>query len=99
MTRSLFQFLYYICTGFVRFSVNMKNILSTNNLRTGAAWLFLVVGLILYAAGFFWINDESIWSRISIKIADVLVIGVVLGFITNAAQFIGIFKQDLQDII
>lgn len=77
----------------------MKNILSTNNLRTGAAWLFLIVGVILYAAGFFWIDEQSVWSRISIKIADVLVIGVVLGFVTNAAQFIGIFKQDLQDII
>lgn len=77
----------------------MKNILSTNNFRTGAAWLFLIVGIGLYVWGFFIINEDSIWSKIAIKIADVLVIGVVLGFITNAAQFIGIFKQDLQDII
>ena len=77
----------------------MKNILSTNNFGTGAAWLFLIVGLCLYFAGFFLIEEKSVWSRIAIKIADVLVIGVVLGFITNAAQFIGIFKQDLQDII
>jgi hypothetical protein len=77
----------------------MKNILSTNNLRTGAAWLFLIIGLILYWIGFFYFDDSSLYSKISIKIADVLVIGVVLGFITNAAQFIGIFKQDLQDII
>lgn len=77
----------------------MKNILSTNNFRTGAAWLFLIVGICLYIAGFFFINEDSVWSKIAIKVADVLVIGVVLGFITNAAQFIGIFKQDLQDII
>ena len=73
----------------------MKNILSTNNFRTGVAWLLLIVGVCLYVAGFFFIEKDSVWS----KIADVLVIGVVLGFITNAAQFIGVFKQDLQDII
>lgn len=73
----------------------MKNILSTNNFRTGAAWLFLIVGICLYIVGFFLIDDKSAWSKIAIKVADVLVIGVVLGFITNAAQFIGIFKQDL----
>ena len=53
----------------------------------------------LYIVGFFLIDDKSAWSKIAIKVADVLVIGVVLGFITNAAQFIGIFKQDLQDIL
>ena len=77
----------------------MKNILSTSNFRTGAAWLFLIVGICLYAAGFFFIDEKSVWSKVAIKVADVLVIGVVLGFITNAAHFIGIFKQDLQDII
>lgn len=77
----------------------MKNILSTNNFRSGAAWTFLIIGIILYIAGFFLINEDSVWNKVAIKVADVLVIGVVLGFITNAAQFIGIFKQDLQDII
>jgi len=86
----------YLCTNITQ---KMKNILSTNNFRTGAAWLFLIVGISLYVIGFCLIEDESVWSKIAIKIADVLVIGVVLGFITNAAQFIGIFKQDLQDII
>ena len=68
----------------------MRNILSTNNFRTGAAWLFLIVGVLLYVAGFFFLDAKSVWSIIAIKIADVFVIGVVLGFITNAAQFIGI---------
>lgn len=94
-----FSFIFVSLQDNKNFALIMKNILSANNLRTGAAWLFLIVGVILYAAGFFWIDEESVWSRISIKIADVLVIGVVLGFVTNAAQFIGIFKQDLQDII
>ena len=79
--------------------MQMKNILSINYLRTGAAWFCLILGIFLYISGYAWIDKASIWNSIVIKIADVLVIGVVLGFITNAAQFIGIFKQDLQDII
>ena len=77
----------------------MRSILSTNNFRTGAAWLLLIVGICLYAVGFFYFSEDSVESKIAIKVADVFVIGVVLGFVTNAAQFIGIFKQDLQDII
>ena len=50
-------------------------------------------------ADYIYIEENSIWNKIAIKVADVLVIGVVLGFITNAAHFIGFFKQDLQDII
>lgn len=76
----------------------MKNILSANNLRTGAAWICLLVGIVLYFIGFNW-DGKPIWGQFILKAADVLVIGVILGFLTNAARFIGIFKQDLQDII
>lgn len=77
----------------------MKNIFSVNNLRVGLAWIFTIVGVLLYVVDFLWIDVNSVWWQIVMKIADVLVIGVVLGFVTNSAQFIGIFKQDLQDII
>lgn len=75
----------------------MKTILSTNNLRTGAAWLFLILGIGLYIIGFFYIEENSIWNKIAIKVADVLVIGVVLGFITNAADFQKHLKEILVD--
>lgn len=88
-----------LCIFAYKYDRTMKSLLSTNNLRAGAGWLFLVVGLMLYFVGFFCVDNDSIESKIAIKIADVLVIGVVLGFITNAAQFIGIFKKDLQEIV
>lgn len=76
-----------------------KNLLSYNFFRTGVAWIILIVGIGLYAYGYFGINQDSIWKEIVIKIADVLVIGVILGYLSNAAQFLGVFKSDLQDII
>ena len=76
-----------------------KNLLSYNFFRTGFAWIILIVGIGLYAYGYFGINQDSIWKEIVIKIADVLVIGVILGYLSNAAQFLGVFKSDLQDII
>lgn len=75
------------------------NLLSYNHFRGGAAWIILFSGIILYAIGYFGIDKDSVWKEITIKIADVLVIGVILGYLSNAAQFLGVFKQDLQDII
>ena len=53
----------------------------------------------LYAWGYFGFKTDSVWKEIIIKLADVLVIGVILGYLSNAAQFLGVFKRDLQDII
>lgn len=78
----------------------MKNdILSYKHFRSGSAWIILILGIIFYYLGYFHIEQSSIWKEILIKIADVLVIGVILGYLSNAAQFLGVFKQDLQDII
>lgn len=58
-----------------------------------------IVGLICYGLGFFVFDRTKVGAEIILKVADVLVIGVVLGFVSNAARFLGIFKKDLQDII
>lgn len=75
------------------------DLLSYKYFREGAAWLILFAGIGLYAYGYLGIDGDSIWKEIVIKIADVLVIGVIIGYLSNAAQFLGIFKRDLQDII
>ncbi|MCM1517368.1 MAG: hypothetical protein NC117_01830 [Pseudoflavonifractor sp.] len=79
--------------------MNLKDIFSIDHLRTSAAWMFLILGIGCYYFGYFQISSDSVWREIVIKIGDVLIIGVILGFVTNAAQFLGIFKKDLQDII
>lgn len=79
--------------------MNSKNLLSYNLFRAGSAWFFLLIGVGLYALGYFGMEKTSIWREVVIKIGDVLVIGVVLGYLSNAAQFLGVFKKDLQNII
>lgn len=41
---------------------------------------------------------EVVWSIIE-KVADVLVIGSVLGYLSNSAQFLNIFKADLEKVV
>ncbi len=77
----------------------MKNdLLSYKHFRGGIAWIILVIGLAFYVWGYFGMTP-SIWKELILKIADILVIGVIIGYLSNAAQFLGVFKQDLQDII
>lgn len=75
------------------------NLLSYKYFRTASAWIIFILGVALYIVGYFIIKDQSICKEIVIKVADVLVIGVILGYLSNASQFLGVFKQDLQDII
>ena len=75
------------------------SILDYKNFRAGSAWIILIMGIALYGVGYFYVDDNSIWKEILIKLGDVLVFGVILGYLYNASQFLGIFKKDLQDII
>lgn len=74
-------------------------LLSYKTFRGGSAWIILIIGIFLYYLGYFHVTPNTIWKEIVIKVADVLVIGVILGYLSNAAQFLGVFKQDLEDII
>lgn len=72
---------------------------SNKSFKGGLAWIVLLLGVAFYFVGFFYFKDNSVWKEIFLKLADVLVIGVILGYLSNAAQFFGIFKKDLIDII
>ncbi len=77
----------------------MNNILSYKFFKTGLAWIILIIGIGGYIWGYWGFEKDSIWKEVVIKLSDVLVIGVIVGYLSNAAQFLGVFKQDLQDII
>lgn len=76
-----------------------EDLLSYNKFRSGAAWIILLLGIGLYALGYFFCDKDDIWKQIVIKLGDVLVIGVILGYLSNAARFLGVFKSDLEDIV
>lgn len=89
--------------------------LTRHNFRYGSMWIFLSIGALLYilvytVKGITPNVNESCWlvqykNCISLtlsileKIADVLVIGAVLGYLSNVALFLELFKKDLEDIV
>ena len=79
--------------------MSIKSFFSWRSLKCGSPWICLIVGIFAYVIGFFVLFPNTLVRELVIKVADVLIIGVVVGFLTNAAQFLGIFKKDLQDII
>ena len=72
---------------------------SEKGFKWSSGWICLTIGLIAYIIPYGFLDKANIWYDILIKLGDVLVIGVVVGYVSNAAQFLGIFKKELQDII
>lgn len=68
----------------------------------GAWGIFtFVLGLLFYYLAYFVFDqpDHEIQKEIFLKLGDVLIIGVVLGYLTTVTQNLGIFKKELESII
>jgi len=76
-----------------------KDLLSIQFLKGSTAWIFLLIGVFFYYLGYFEIKEAGVFKEIVLKIGDILVIGVILGYLTNVSQLLGVFKSDLEDII
>lgn len=92
-----------------------ESMLSKKNFHSGALWISLIVGLVLYVVVYAlkaimpdlqsccWIvqHNHAVSLTLSIveKLADILVIGAAVGYLSNAALFLSIFKKDLADIV
>jgi hypothetical protein len=79
--------------------MSIKRFYSWESLKIASPWICLIVGFFAYLIGYLLLDPDTILRELVIKVADILIIGVVVGFLTNAAQFLGVFKKDLQDII
>lgn len=93
----------------------IESMLSVKNFRIGSLWIFLIVGVILYIvvyvlkgimpdlepSSWFVQHQHAIILTLSIieKVADILVIGASLGYLSNAALFLKLFKKDLEEIV
>lgn len=58
-----------------------------------------IIGILCYIFAYWKFNQDELAYQILINIADVLVIGVVVGYLSSVAQWSGVFKRDIQDII
>lgn len=71
------------------------------SLKQSVGWIIAFAGIVFYAIGFYFKSQkpEEIWPDFFIKAADVAIIGVVVGYLTGIAQWAGIFKKEIQDIV
>ncbi len=59
--------------------------------------IFGILGLAAYVVGF--IIEDSLWHEILLQVGNVLVIGVVIGFLSNGEEFLGIYQKAIQNTI
>lgn len=76
-----------------------KGLQSGTNFRKGAFWIFLIVGILLYAIGFFLLESLEFWKEVAMIVGEVLAVGGAVGYLTKITQDFGMFKEELQDVI
>lgn len=79
--------------------MNKENPMSGRSFKKSSAWLILAFGIFFYVLGFAFLSGCPVWKEISLKVGDVLVIGVILGYLTNLSSFFHVFKEELENII
>ena len=79
--------------------MNAGKILSSSRLKAASPWLFLTIGIIAYLLAFFYPPKSDLLKSIYMKIGDILIVGVLIGYISNSEAFFNLFKNDLCDII
>ncbi len=62
-------------------------------------WLLIALfgGVAAYVAGF--IIDTGIWHEFCFQIGNVLIVGVVLGFLSNGEHFLSLFQEAIQNVV
>ena len=70
-----------------------------DSFKTAFPWILLTVGVILFALWLWVVPPESILGRASLEVADILLIGVLVGFLTKASTFTKAVEKELGDII
>jgi hypothetical protein len=68
--------------------------------KGGFGIVTLILGIVFYVIAYFLLDipEDQIIKEILLKIGDVLVIGVVLGYLTTVTQNLGVFKKELEVI-
>lgn len=67
--------------------------------RSAIPWLVLIIGVGAYVLAFTTFYENKFVKEILMTVGNVLVVGVMFGFLSNVSQLLGIFKEELQKII
>ena len=75
----------------------LKKVYSTLTNSIVLLIIFGILGLAAYIVGF--IVNDSFWHEFLLQVGNVLVIGVVIGFLSNGEEFLGIYQKAIQNTI
>lgn len=64
-----------------------------SNHKSWAITIYLALGVVCYAIGYHFYTEETIIHALILRMGDLMIIGVLIGFITNYARFNDIFKK------
>lgn len=69
-------------------------------LKSKVFWMFMLslLGVGLYILGIF-VWDNGITHEVLFQIGNVVIVSGVIGFLSNASTFLGIFKKDIQSVV
>ncbi|MBD5219467.1 MAG: hypothetical protein HDS72_04380 [Bacteroidales bacterium] len=72
---------------------------SIESLKRSVGYICAFAGITCYVIAYAACAEGSLAYKILLNIADVLIIGVVVGYLSNVAQWAGVFKKEIQDIV
>lgn len=63
-------------------------------------WLLIALffGLTAYAIGLFIVKD-GVWHELCFQFGNVLIVGVVLGFLSSGERFLSLFQEAIQNVV
>ena len=64
-----------------------------SNHKSWAITIYLFLGLACYVIGYHFYTEETLWRTLILRFGDLMIIGVLVGFITNSARFLAVFKN------
>lgn len=76
---------------------NIDGLLRLGTLKKASAWILLIIGIGLMIVAYLFLQDP--WRGLCLRIADILLIGVITGYLVNVARFMNAYKEALQDVI
>ena len=62
-------------------------------------WIILVLGIVAYVVGYVCYDEGNTGQKVCYKIGEILIVGVIIGWVSTTAHFLQLFKKELEDII
>lgn len=72
---------------------------SCKTIKKSVGIICAIVGFVCYIIAYAFLQKDTLAYDILLNIADVFIIGVVVGYLSSVAQWAGVFKKEIQDIV